>query len=90
MAYETSIDRERAISQYVAEHGPADYVRWMTSFMAFRNRVIVELEKLRIPDDWLVRSSLAASRAWEAENPCPISNDEIERLREDAAKALGI
>lgn len=88
MAYETSIDRERAISQYVAEHGPADYVRWMTAFAAFRNRVILELEKLRIPDEWLVRSSLAASRAWEVENPCPISNDDIERLRAEAAAAL--
>lgn len=90
MAYETSIESERAISQHIADHGPADYVRWMTAFAAFRNRVIVELEKLRIPDEWLVRSSLAASRAWEAENPCPIANDEIERLRADAAAALGL
>jgi hypothetical protein len=87
---QTSIERERAISQHVAAHGPADYVRWMTNFAAFRDRVIVELEKLRIPDEWLVRSSLAASRAWESQNPCPITNEEIGRLREDAAKALGV
>jgi hypothetical protein len=90
MSAETSIERERAISQYVAEHGPFAYVRWMKDFAAFRDRVIVELEKLRIPDEWLVRSSLAASRAWEARNPCPITNEEIDRLREEAAEALGV
>ena len=90
MTAQTSIERERAISQYVAAHGPSHYVRWMTDFAAFRDRVIVELEKLRIPDEWLVRSSLAASRAWEAQNPCPITGDEIDRLRAEAAAALGI
>jgi hypothetical protein len=57
--------------------------------MFFRNRVIVELERLHVPDDWLVKSSLAASRAWEAENPCPISTEEIETWRAEAAKVLG-
>ena len=90
MTNETSIERERAISRHVAENGPFAYVRWMKDFTAFRDRVIVELEKLRLPDEWLVRSSLAASRAWEAQHPCPISNDEIDRLREQAAKALGL
>ncbi|MDB5545236.1 MAG: hypothetical protein JWO64_2385 [Hyphomicrobiales bacterium] len=87
---QTSIERERAISQHVAAHGPADYVRWMKDFAAFRDRVIIELEKLRIPDEWLVRSSLAASRAWESLNPCPITNEEIDRLRAQAAEALGV
>lgn len=86
---QTSIERERAISQHVMAHGPADYVRWVKDFSAFRDRMIVELEKLRIPDEWLVRSSLAASRAWESQNPCPITSDEIDRLRADAAQALG-
>lgn len=90
MALQTSIERERAISQHVLANGPADYARWMKDFAAFRDRVIVELEKLRIPDEWLVRSSLAASRAWESQNPCPITNDEIDRLRAEAAAALGL
>lgn len=87
---QTSIARERAISEHVAAHGPVDYVRWMTDFTAFRDRVIVELEKLRIPDEWLVRSSLAASRAWESQNPCPITGEEIDKLRAEAAAALGV
>jgi len=87
---QTSIARERAISHHVAAHGPADYARWMQDFSAFRDRMIVELEKLRIPDEWLVRSSLAASRAWEAQTPCPITGEEIDRLREQAAAALGV
>jgi hypothetical protein len=87
---QTSIERERAISQHVAAHGPGDYARWTTDFAAFRDRVIIELEKLRIPDEWLVRSSLAAGRAWESQNPCPITNEEIDRLRAEAAKALGV
>lgn len=90
MAHETSIDRERAISRHVAEHGPDDYMRWMKEFAGFRDRVIIELEKLRIPDEWLVRSSLAASRAWEVRNPCPITGEEIDRLRAEAAAALGL
>jgi hypothetical protein len=87
---QTSIERERAISQHIAAHGPDDYARWMKDFAAFRDRVIIELEKLRIPDEWLVRSSLAASRAWESQNPCPITSEEIDRLRARAAEALGI
>jgi hypothetical protein len=90
MVYETSIERERAITQHVEAFGPADYVTWMKSFAVFRNSVLVELEKLRIPDDWLVRASLAASRAWEGQNPCPITGEEIRRLRDAAALALGI
>ena len=89
MTYATSLDRERAIMQYVFDHGPLDYARWAKDFMFFRNRVIVELERLHVPDDWLVKSSLAASRAWEAENPCPISTEEIETWRAEAAKVLG-
>ncbi len=88
MAYETSIERERAITSAVLEQGPAAYGLWAQSFMSFRNRMIGELEKLRVPDDWLVKASLAASRAWEAENPCPLSNDEIELLRAEAARSL--
>ncbi len=87
---QTSIERERAISQHVAAHGPADYARWMGDFSTFRDRMIVELDKLRMPDEWLVRASLAASRAWEAQTPCPITGAEIDRLREKAAAALGV
>jgi hypothetical protein len=89
MTYSTSLERERAITQYVFDHGPVDYARWAKDFMFFRNRVIVELERLHVPDDWLVKSSLAASRAWEAENPCPISTEEIERWCAEATKAIG-
>ncbi|MEN9709395.1 MAG: hypothetical protein RIQ68_1803 [Pseudomonadota bacterium] len=89
-AYQTSIEQERALFDYVMENGPVDYATWATEFQAFRNQVLAELEKLKIPDEWLVRSSLAASRAWEARNPCPISSAEIEHLRKEAAAALGI
>jgi hypothetical protein len=88
-AYETSIDQERALFAHVMEHGPAAYAKWASDFQAFRNQVLMELEKLKIPDDWLVRSSLAASRAWEVRNPCPITSAEIEHLRKEAAAALG-
>ena len=88
-AYETSIDQERALFAHVMEHGPAAYAKWASDFQAFRNQVLMELEKLKIPDDWLARSSLAASRAWEARNPCPITSAEIEHLRKEAAAALG-
>lgn len=89
MAHETSIDDERRISAHLAEHGPADYARWMRDFAAFRNRVLSELDKARMPDEWLVRASLAASRAWEAQNPCPVGAQEIERLRCETAQRLG-
>ena len=87
---ETSIDQERALFAHVMEHGPAVYAKWAGDFQAFRNQVLVELEKLKMPDEWLVRASLAASRAWEARNPCPITSAEIEHLRKEAASALGI
>ena len=90
MAYETSIDQERALFAHVMEHGPASYAKWAADFQAFRNLVLVELEKLKIPDEYLVRSSLAASRAWEAQNPCPITSAEIDHLRKEAAHVLGI
>lgn len=88
--YETSIDQERALFAYVMEHGPAPYAQWAASFQAFRNQVLVELEKLKMPDEWLVRASLAASRAWEAQNPCPITHADIDHLRQKAAAALGL
>ena len=88
-ATKTSIDKERALFAHVMEHGPAAYAKWAAEFQAFRNQVLVELEKLKIPDEWLVRSSLAASRAWEADHPCPITSAEIEHLRKEAAAALG-
>ncbi|MDB5643925.1 MAG: hypothetical protein JWN07_3242 [Hyphomicrobiales bacterium] len=87
---QTSIERERAISRHVAAHGPGNYAEWVADFAGFRDSIIIELEKLRIPDEWLVRSSLAASRAWEAHNPCPITGEEIDRLRAEAAAALGV
>jgi hypothetical protein len=89
-SYETSIDQERALFTHVMENGPTVYARWAADFQAFRNQVLIELEKLKIPDEWLVRSSLAASRAWEAQNPCPITSAEIDHLRKEAAAALGI
>jgi hypothetical protein len=89
-AYETSIDQERALFAHVMENGPATYANWASAFQAFRNQVLIELEKIKIPDEWLVRSSLAASRAWEAQTPCPITSAEIEHLRKEAAAALGI
>lgn len=90
LAYETSIDQERALFAHVMENGPASYAKWAKDFQAFRNQVILELEKLKIPDEWLVRSSLAAGRAWEAQNPCPITSAEIDHLRKEAAAALGL
>ena len=88
-AYQTSIDQERALFAHVIENGPAAYAKWATEFQAFRHQVLAELEKLKIPDDWLVRSSLAASRAWETCHPCPITSAEIEHLRKEAAAAFG-
>ena len=88
--YETSIDQERALFAHVLENGPADYAKWATDFQAFRNQLLLGLEKSKIPDEWLVRSSLAASRAWEAQNPCPITHDDIDHLRQKAAAALGL
>lgn len=90
MTYETSLDQERALFAHVMEHGPASYAKWAADFQAFRNQLLVELEKLKIPDEFLVRSSLAASRAWEARNPCPITSAEIDHLRKEAAQALGV
>ena len=87
--YDTSMGQERALFAHVIENGPAAYARWATEFQAFRHEVLAELEKLKIPDEWLVRSSLAASRAWEARHPCPITTAEIEHLRKEAAAALG-
>jgi hypothetical protein len=87
--YQTSIDQERALFAHVMENGPLAYAKWATEFQAFRHQVLVELEQLKIPDDWLVRSSLAASRAWEMRHPCPITSAEIEHLRKEAAAALG-
>jgi hypothetical protein len=87
--YETSIDQERALFAHVMEHGPADYAKWAAEFQAFRNQLLAELDQLKIPDQWHVRSSLAASRAWEARNPCPITSAEIDHLRQEAAAALG-
>ena len=87
--YDTSIDQERALFAHVMENGPAPYAKWAAEFQAFRHKVLTELEKLKIPDEWLVRSSLAASRAWEARHPCPITGAEIEHLRKEAAAALG-
>jgi len=88
-AYQTSLDQERALFAHVMENGPASYATWGAAFQAFRNQVLAELEKLKIPDEYLVRASLAASRAWESRNPCPISSPEIEYLRKEAASAVG-
>ena len=87
-AYQTSLDQERALFAHVMENGPAAYATWAAEFQAFRNQVLAELEKLKIPDEYLVRSSLAASRAWEARKPCPISSAEIEYLRKEAASVM--
>ena len=87
--YQTSIHQEQALFVHVMENGPAAYAKWATEFQAFRNEVLAELEKLKIPDEWLVRSSLAASRAWETRHPCPITSAEIDHLRAEAAAALG-
>jgi hypothetical protein len=88
-AYHTSIDQERALFAHVMENGPTEYAIWAAEFQAFRNQVLAELEKLKIPDEWLVRASLAASHAWESRNPCPITRAEIDHLRQEAAAALG-
>jgi hypothetical protein len=90
MAQETSINQERILFAHVVENGPVVYAQWASDFQAFRNQVLVELEKLKMPDEWLVRSSLAAGRAWEVQNPCPITYAEIEFLRQEAAAALGL
>ena len=90
MGGQTSLDHERALFHHVMENGPAAYAKWAAEFQAFRNQVLAELEKLKIPDEWLVRASLAASRAWEARHPCPITTAEIDHLRREAATALGL
>ncbi|MEN9708820.1 MAG: hypothetical protein RIQ68_1228, partial [Pseudomonadota bacterium] len=51
-AYQTSIEQERALFDHVMENGPVDYATWATEFQAFRNQVLAELEKLKIPDEW--------------------------------------
>ncbi len=89
MTQDTSIQQERILFAHIIEHGPADYAQWAAAFQAFRNQILVELERMKLPDEWLVRSSLAASRAWEVQNPCPITYGEIEVLRQEAAAALG-